>query len=268
MSFKLNVTLRGLHMLVPSRPVDFRGAGPAALRLDSLLVITPAVRKQTIRVRDVDPPQKFDVDAHEAFVRAEEQRSEPLNGDWLTLGGPAHDGVELRPAARRIVQLRVAARQPVTPDPALLVAPPAAPPPGRLASSFRLSSGLVFGADPSELAFGFGDAYRGRFFRDVRVEIEVPADEAQLRMSPFDGGRERLMTLRPIRPRRSVDLMVSNLCKKDVAIAPEPDEDFAVYYDLLDGYTGRRFVPVPILPSPDEVAALAVRPGGCFPTIA
>ena len=269
MSFTLNVTLRGLHMLVPSKPVDFKSADPAALRIDSLLVITPAVRKQTIRIRDVEPPQKFEVDAHEAFVRAEGQSAERLTGDYLTLVGPAaNGGVELRPAARRIVQLSAAARQPVTPDPAHLVAPPATPPVGRLASSFRLSSGLVSGADPAEFSFTFGHVYRGHFFRDVRVEIEVPADEAQLRLSAFDGGRERSVTLRPSERQRSVNLLVSNLCKKDLAIAPEPDEDFAVYYDLLDGYAGRRFIPVPILPSPEEVAALAVRPGGCFPAIA
>jgi hypothetical protein len=276
MSFTINVTLVGLHALVPSEPVRQSREGQRRAaeeqRIPRLRVLVPDARRAdnvAVRVGDVD--HQMHVCPHDPFLLVEQAagpaRRLQLGGHHIELvTGRAGDGVTLRPTFGGIAEIASAVAAPIRVDTRLLDGPDE-----RLVGSLRLDAGIVSGNDFSPLLYDFRNprkVYRAFLQRGARIEIPVAAERAEIRLAPFGGGPVESVELTPAAGRFSVDVTFSNLCEQPDSEAAQADADFARYYDLLADYgDGPRFVPFPVLP-PGEVLGLATGPiSGCIGTV-
>lgn len=276
MSFTVNLKLIGLHALVPGAAVRRSRLGLRRMaeehRIPRLRILIPDARRPAeVPIRVGDAEHQMHVCAHDPFMLVEQPEGPDLrlqlDGHQIELdSGGRGEGLMLRPSFGSIAELASAVAESVQVDSRLLDQPDE-----RLVGRLALDTGTVSGSGASELLYDFRNPqkeYLAYLHRGTRIAVPVAAERAELRLVPFAGGAPQIVELKPKAGTFAVDVIVSNLCEEREGAAPEPDADFARYYDLLADYgAGPRFVPFPVLP-PGEVLALATRvTSGCIGTV-
>lgn len=241
MGFNVVLTVRGICAFVPREPG--RLAEEGSIKAMKLLVLD--ARQSRVITAGPRTPIDLNICAHLPLLRFTRPNKPMdffiLDGHRIELSGIDPKPLVINPSFGNGTQVeKLIGNQARVPGRFLSDLPPAG-----IVGTMDLTSGDVEAFDqtaPWEFLPQPIPPYAHRFAGAARVTIPITGDETELKLIARDGSTALERELRPRGGSNTVDLQLSNLCF-DEEHPPRVEADYAVFYDILDNYTGMLHVP-------------------------